>query len=108
MEDEEAGFLLDLAGGNRATALEILNYFIESDVQDRRALSAAVAAKDTDGIRLHSHRIKGAARAIGASAYAEHAAAIEASAAAGVDLSAAAAALSESARGVAAWTSRLK
>ncbi len=108
MGGDDVAFLRELAAGDRATALEILNYFIESDAQDRRALAAAVAARQADDIRLHAHRIKGAARAIGANAYAECAASIETAAANGGDLTATAAALDESARAVAAWTSQLQ
>ena len=63
-------FLLELAGGDRAVARDVLRDFLVSDAGDRSALAAAVAAGNAGDIRLHAHRISGAARSIGADDYA--------------------------------------
>jgi HPt (histidine-containing phosphotransfer) domain-containing protein len=105
---EEVAFLLQLVGGDRAAAREILSFFLESDVKDRAALTQAVAAKDVVAIRHHAHRIKGASRAIGAGAHAAHALAIELASDSGIDFTGPVAVLEESARQVAAWTWELQ
>jgi HPt (histidine-containing phosphotransfer) domain-containing protein len=104
MATQDVEFLLDLVGGDRPAARDILRFFVESDTNDRAALAAAIAAKNANDIRLHSHRIKGAAKAIGATAHAAHAYAIELASASGGDLTAAFSTLEASSRDVAAWT----
>ena len=52
---------------------------------DLQALDAALAAADADGARRHAHRIKGAARTVGANAVAALAQEIETDAAAGAE-----------------------
>lgn len=83
----DASYLLDLAGGDRTLVKEILGDFLGSDAADRQALAAAVAARNASDVHQAAHRIKGAARSIGATAYADKAAMIEQAAAAGADLS---------------------
>lgn len=99
----DAAYLLELAGGNRTLVREILNDFVASDDLDRAQLTAAVEARNTAEIQQAAHRIKGAARAIGANAYADRAAAVEHAAPTGVDIHGPVAALEQAARDLTAW-----
>lgn len=96
-------YLLELTGGDRAVVREILGDFLASDAGDRAQLAAAVASGDRDEIQQAAHRIKGAARSIGAADYAAAAAAVEEAAPAGVDITASVAGLEAAARALAEW-----
>ena len=69
--------LLELAGGDEAMAATFLVDFLDSTASDVEGLGALVAARDAEGIRRDAHRIKGAARMVGATTLAEAAAAVE-------------------------------
>lgn len=96
-------YLLELAGGDRALVREILNDFLASDAKDRQNLAAAVDARNARDIETHAHRIKGAARAIGANAYADTAAKVEHAASATTDIASLVSALEQSAANLTAW-----
>ena len=83
----DASYLLDLASGDRKLVKEILGDFLSSDAVDRQALATAIEARNASDVHQAAHRIKGAARSIGATAYADKAATLEHAAAAGADLS---------------------
>lgn len=100
-------YLLSLSGGDRGVAKEILGEFLASDSRDRENLSVAITARDAAGIQTHAHRIKGAARSVGATAYADAAAHIEEAASNGADLGSLAAELTVRAATIAAWAADL-
>ena len=72
-----------MTGGDAALAAEVLDEFITTTRADLDALSAACAAREVDDVRRLAHRIKGAARAVGAPPTAELAHQIESLAALG-------------------------
>ena len=80
------GAMLDeLTGGDSELATSILRDYVDSLGSDLDALDAALAESRVDDVRRHAHRIKGAARTVGASQVATLAARVEAAASAGVD-----------------------
>ena len=99
----DPAFLLQLVAGDRAVAKEILRDFLASDAADRRALGAALDEGNAVEFRLHAHRIKGAARAIGADEYARLAGAAEESSPPDENAAPAFAALQTCADGLARW-----
>jgi HPt (histidine-containing phosphotransfer) domain-containing protein len=101
---DETNELLTLVGGDRAVAREILADFLKSDTDDRAGLAVAVAERRSDDIAHHAHRIKGAARAIGAHQHAANAGRIEVAAATGAELAPMVTALDRSAADVAGWS----
>ena len=96
-------YLLELTGGDRVVVREILADFLASDAGDRRQLAAAVAAANAADIQQAAHRIKGAARAIGATAYADAAAAVEHAAPTGADVNGLVRALEKSSAALTDW-----
>jgi CheY-like chemotaxis protein len=58
--------LEDISGGDDRLARDILERFLRHNAEDARMLLAGASAADTDQVTLYSHRIKGAARTIGA------------------------------------------
>ena len=58
--------LAELTGNDEATKQEVLADFLDATAQDLAALDAARSAADTPGIMRQAHRIKGAARLVGA------------------------------------------
>jgi HPt (histidine-containing phosphotransfer) domain-containing protein len=103
----EAGYLLELVGGDKAVARDILADFLRSDATDRAGLAAAVTAGSADDVFHHAHRIKGAARAIGALEHAARAGEIEIGATTGADLGSLMAALEATACALALWEQQL-
>ena len=95
-------FLLELVGGDRSVAQEVMRDFVAVDTEDRRALAAAVAAGDPAEVRRRAHRINGAARSIGADEYARCAAVLE-QGAPGTDTASAIAVLERCASDIARW-----
>ncbi len=77
--------LEEMTGGDAALAAEVLDEFITTTRADLDALGAACAAAEIDDVRRLAHRIKGAARAVGARPTAELAHQIESLAALGGD-----------------------
>ncbi|RFP61475.1 response regulator [Luteimonas weifangensis] len=67
-----------LTGGDPAEARTLLDDFLASTAQDLAALEAACAAGDLAALTRQAHKIKGAARMIGAPELAQTAAALEA------------------------------
>ena len=70
--------LMDLCGGNAASAQEILDDFIATTQADLQLLQDAFQQKDQPCIVRQSHRIKGSAAMIGARDLADRAAKLEA------------------------------
>jgi CheY-like chemotaxis protein/HPt (histidine-containing phosphotransfer) domain-containing protein len=68
-----------LTGGNAAVARELLDDFLASTVQDLAELDSARAAGDLPALTRQAHKIKGAARMVGALEVAETAGQLEAS-----------------------------
>jgi HPt (histidine-containing phosphotransfer) domain-containing protein len=99
----DSDFLLSLVGGDRKVAREVLADFLKSDSADRRALAAALAAANADEIRLHAHRIKGAARSIGAEEYAQSAQAVEHGSPGDAEFAAVVQSLEDRARDLSRW-----
>ena len=58
--------LEELTGGDAELAAEVLDEFITTTRGDLRGLGDALAARELDDVRRLAHRIKGAARAVGA------------------------------------------
>jgi HPt (histidine-containing phosphotransfer) domain-containing protein len=81
----------------------VLGEFLASDIVDRKALAAALIAGNAADIRLHAHRIKGAARSIGAADYAASAALVEEESGGGPALGASAIALEQRAAELTRW-----
>ena len=77
--------LEEMTGGDAALAAEVLDEFVTTTRADLDALSAACAAGAVGDVRRLAHRIKGAARAVGAPPTAELAHQIESLAALGGD-----------------------
>ncbi len=102
----DPAFLLDMVGGDRAVAREILDDFVRSDVEDREKLAEAVHAGVLPDVHTFAHRIKGAARSIGADSYAALAECVENGASAGTLLTAEAAQVDEAGAALAEWASR--
>jgi signal transduction histidine kinase/DNA-binding response OmpR family regulator/CHASE3 domain sensor protein len=63
--------LVDLAAGDPALENEVIRRFAEHNISDTRALEAAVQSRDARRVVEAAHRIKGAARIVGAKALAE-------------------------------------
>ncbi len=103
MTADTPAYLLELVGGDRGVAREILAEFLASDEQDRANLQAALVSGDVAAIHTHAHRIKGAARSVGASRYAEAAERLETAAAAGANLGELASEISAASSAVADW-----
>lgn len=99
----DAEYLLELTGGDRALVREIMGDFLASDVNDRQQLAEAVAAGNAAEVQQAAHRIKGAARAIGAGSYADAAGAVEREASTGADLKPLVEAVELAARDLSAW-----
>jgi signal transduction histidine kinase/CheY-like chemotaxis protein/HPt (histidine-containing phosphotransfer) domain-containing protein len=62
--------LAEIAGGDAALARELLDQFMRVNQEDARAFSEAFDARDIAGITHAAHRMKGAARTVGAEAFA--------------------------------------
>ncbi|WP_051377835.1 ATP-binding protein [Derxia gummosa] len=78
--------LLDAAGGDPDQVSEVASEFVESALADLDAVRRAAAGGDTEAMRRAAHRLKGAARVIGAGHLAEAAARIEEQAVPGATL----------------------
>jgi two-component system sensor histidine kinase EvgS len=72
--------LAPLTGGDPAATRELLDDYVEATEADLRALRAAQAAGDLHRIAHEAHKLKGAARLVGAHPLATAAAALEAAA----------------------------
>ncbi|MBL0311515.1 MAG: PAS domain S-box protein [Holophagaceae bacterium] len=70
--------LLDLCGGDPASAQEILNQFIKATKADLLVMQGGLEQKDKSCIVRQSHRIKGSASMIGASELSDSATRLEA------------------------------
>jgi HPt (histidine-containing phosphotransfer) domain-containing protein len=80
------GAVLDeLTGGDSELAGAIVCDFVTASREDFRALELALAGRDLDAARRQAHRLKGAARTVGAHAIGDLAEQIERDAARGVD-----------------------
>jgi CheY-like chemotaxis protein len=64
-------------GSDPATVRMVLDDFFASVVEDAAAVAAAIVARDLPALTRHAHRIKGAARLVGAVTMAEVASALE-------------------------------
>lgn len=69
--------LEEITGGDAQQSRELLDEFIRTARADLAALEQALARRDRAGAGREAHRIKGAARLVGAGALADQAAAIE-------------------------------
>ena len=70
--------LEEITGGDAQQARELLDEFVTTAQGDIAALEQALARRDRTSAAREAHRIKGAARLVGATALADQAAAIEA------------------------------
>ena len=77
------GALNDMAQGDQNLQTELLEEFRKANLEDLRAASRAVQAVSISGVRRAAHRIKGAARTVGATQLAEAATLLEQAALAG-------------------------
>ena len=80
VEDEPAfdpRVLAEITGGDTAEAGRLLDEFIATAVQDAEALHARLQRGDRAGAAREAHRLKGAARLVGANALAAEAAVLE-------------------------------
>ena len=77
--------LAEVTGGDAELAASLVGDFITSTLVDLEALDDALEDAALDEVRRHAHRIKGAARIVGANAIAAVAQQIETAAAAGGD-----------------------
>ena len=75
--------LAEVSGGDAELSASLLGDFVDSTRTDLQGLDAAVADTNLDEARRQAHRIKGAARIVGATAIAALAQQVEADAAAG-------------------------
>ncbi len=100
----DPAYLLDMTGGDRVLVREIMGDFLRSDAEDRRMLEMALGAGNARDVHTYAHRIKGAARAIGADDYAELAQRIESGASGGSDLRPDFESLQAAASALSAWT----
>jgi signal transduction histidine kinase/CheY-like chemotaxis protein/HPt (histidine-containing phosphotransfer) domain-containing protein len=73
--------LEELTGGDAALAATLIGDFLDSSVADADALTSALDGRDAQAVRRQAHRIKGAARIVGASEIARVADSLEAEAA---------------------------
>jgi HPt (histidine-containing phosphotransfer) domain-containing protein len=81
MEPElDLSILADACGGNMTVIGMALRLFVQTTRADLAKLDAVVASENVDGTLASAHRIKGAARQIGASAVMAASQAIEAAA----------------------------
>ena len=69
--------LRDIAGGDDAVVASLVRDFVESTARDVAAIAQAHADGDADALARNAHRIKGAARLVGATALADAADALE-------------------------------
>jgi CheY-like chemotaxis protein len=76
-EPLDASVLATLTGGSRAMAREVLDDFLATTRSDLAALTAAREGGDTEAVAHEAHKIKGAARLIGAIELGDAAAALE-------------------------------
>jgi HPt (histidine-containing phosphotransfer) domain-containing protein len=72
--------LEELTGGDPELAAILIGDFLESSVADAAALSTALDRLDAEDVRRQAHRIKGAARIVGAGDVARVAESLEAEA----------------------------
>jgi signal transduction histidine kinase/DNA-binding response OmpR family regulator len=79
----DRGVLEAVVGSDAATLRVVLDDFFASVGDDVRALDAAIVAQDLSALTRHAHRIKGAARLVGALALADAAGALESAGQAG-------------------------
>jgi CheY-like chemotaxis protein len=79
----DVGVLAEVTGGDAELAASLVDDFVESTRLDLQALDEALAVADLDEARRRAHRIKGAARTIGAHTMVELAQQIESEAASG-------------------------
>ena len=77
--------LEELTGGDAELAAEVLDEFIATTRGDLGGLGDALAARELDDLRRLAHRVKGAARAVGAQPTADIGQAIESLAALGAE-----------------------
>ncbi|MGH9280787.1 MAG: Hpt domain-containing protein [Acidimicrobiales bacterium] len=75
----------ELTGGDTELAAGILVDYVESSSADLAALRDALAAGNQDDVRRHAHRLKGAARTVGAAHVGALASRLEAASSAPVD-----------------------
>ena len=78
--------LHELTGGDPEVAAEVLQDFVEACRADMAALDEALAAGDAEAVRRLAHRVKGAARVVGARRVAQVAQHLETAAATAGDL----------------------
>jgi HPt (histidine-containing phosphotransfer) domain-containing protein len=71
------GVLADLTGGDPAQTRALLLDFLDSTVEDQALLEDRRSAGDLHGMTRQAHKIKGAARLVGALELAEAAAVLE-------------------------------
>ena len=81
----DSAVLDELTGGDSELAAAIVNDFVTASHEDLRALELALAQCDLDAARRQAHRLKGAARTVGAHAIGDLAEQIEHGTAQGVD-----------------------
>ena len=82
----DATALMEITGGDPELTASILDDFDESTRSDLASIEDALTAGDADEVRRHAHRVKGAARTVGAREVAALAERLESDAAAnGVD-----------------------
>jgi signal transduction histidine kinase/CheY-like chemotaxis protein/HPt (histidine-containing phosphotransfer) domain-containing protein len=62
----DAAVLAELTGGDSGLAAAVLEDFLAGSRRDLAALRDALAADQPDGVRLHAHRLNGAACVVGA------------------------------------------
>jgi CheY-like chemotaxis protein len=79
----DVGVLAEVTGGDAELAASLVDDFVESTRLDLQALDEALAVADLDEARRRAHRIKGAARTVGAHTMVELAQQIESEAASG-------------------------
>jgi HPt (histidine-containing phosphotransfer) domain-containing protein len=72
-----------VVGSDAATLRVVLDDFFASVGDDVRALDAAIVSQDLSALTRHAHRIKGAARLVGATTLANVASELEAAGQAG-------------------------
>jgi signal transduction histidine kinase/CheY-like chemotaxis protein/HPt (histidine-containing phosphotransfer) domain-containing protein len=64
----DSAVLDELTGGDNGLAVTIVNDFVTASHEDLRGLELALAECDLDAVRRQAHRLKGAARMVGAHA----------------------------------------
>ena len=77
--------LEEMTGGDAQLAADVLDEFVSATRADLRALGEAIAARERDDARRLAHRVRGAARAVGAGPLADVAQQTESLAALGSD-----------------------